>query len=159
VLRQRLPPNRNNDFWVDHATLLVTSYQHLTGQPLIDPTLPPVVTAATLFRAPFVVVSHDTAIDPVFNYGNRTALQLFEMTWAEFTHLPSRYSAEPLNREERSRLLKTVSEQGFIDNYQGVRISKTGRRFYIRQATVWNVVDEHGQNHGQAATFREWHWL
>jgi hypothetical protein len=65
-------------------------------------------------------------------------------------------SAEPLNREERQRLLDAVSKRGYIDDYAGVRVSRTGRRFQIAAATVWNVMDENGQRHGQAATFERW---
>ena len=45
-------------------------------------------------------------------------------------------------REERARLLETVARRGFIDDYSGVRISKTGRRFRIIRATVWNLLAE-----------------
>lgn len=152
-------PCAENLFLADHVMLLLKSYHTLTQQSLIEPGLVPAVTAENLFKAPFVVLSHNQAEDPVFNYGNQTALTLFEMSWDELTQLPSRYSAEPLNREARSRLLETVARQGFIDDYQGVRISKTGRRFYIEQATVWNVVDAQGQYSGQAATFKHWTWL
>ena len=52
-----------------------------------------------LFLAPFVVVSHAESGDPILNYGNRQALDLWEMTWAEFTATPSRLTAEPMNRD------------------------------------------------------------
>ena len=98
----------------------------------------------------------DTQRDPVFFYGNRAALDLFEMGAEEFVSLPSRFSAEPLVREERARLLAEVSARGFIDDYSGIRIAKTGRRFRIARATVWNLVDGIGAIHGQAATFSDW---
>ena len=109
-----------------------------------------------LFSAPFVVVSHANAEDPVLNYGNRQALVLWEMTWAELTAIPSRLTAEPANRTERARMLHQAEEHGFITDYKGVRISKSGRRFLVKQATVWNVLDEHGTKRGQAATFSRW---
>ena len=49
-----------------------------------------------------------------------------------------------------------VTSSGFIKNYAGVRISKTGRRFRIENATVWNLVDDDGTPRGQAAMFAEW---
>ena len=91
--------------------------------------------------------------DPVLNYGNAAALVLWEMPWAELTRTPSRLTAETPNREERARLLATVTARGFIDDYSGVRISKTGRRFRIAQATVWNLLDGCGNYSGQAALF------
>ncbi|MDQ6733057.1 MAG: MEKHLA domain-containing protein, partial [Nitrospirota bacterium] len=39
---------------------------------------------------------------------------------------------------------------------RGVRISKTGRRFLVEQALVWNVLDVDGKMVGQAATFSQW---
>lgn len=155
----RPEPSEANGFLDAHAGLLLRSFSRLTGRALVDPALPPQVQARVLFEAPFVVLSHDTASDPVFNYGNRTALHLFELTWEELTRLPSRRSAEPVHRDERQRLLTTVARQGYIDDYRGIRISKNGRRFLIERAVVWNVLDDDGTYHGQAATFSEWTFL
>lgn len=112
-----------------------------------------------LFRQPFVVLSHGTQDDPVLNFGNRAALELWEMSWDEFTATPSRITAEPVNREARSRVLEQVRQNGFTDSYRGVRISKRGRRFLVEQATVWNVLDEKDRYAGQAATFSLWRYL
>jgi hypothetical protein len=139
-----------------HASRLVRSHRLLTGRDLLPPEIPDEELGAHLFGAPFVVVSHAVAADPVFNYGNQAALELFEMTWEEFTVLPSRLSAEPMHRDERARLLEMVARQGYIDDYRGIRISKTGRRFFIERATVWNVLEESGAVIGQAATFGQW---
>lgn len=134
--------------------LLVTSYRRLTGREL--PLAPADDLATALWLAPAAIVAHGTEPDPVFFYGNRLALALFEMDFAHFTRLPSRLSAEPLLREERARLLGRVSREGFVDDYAGVRIAASGRRFRIERATVWNLVDEEGQRHGQAAMFEHW---
>ncbi len=72
--------------------------------------------------------------------------------------LPMIYSGAP-NREERARLLDQVTRQGCIDNYSGVRISKSGRRFRIERAIVWNLLADTGQVCGQAATFAQWEFL
>ncbi len=109
-----------------------------------------------LYVSPFVVASHINAEDPILNYGNRQALALWEMTWQEFTATPSRLTAEPLNQTERARMLEQAATQGVIMDYQGVRISRTGRRFLVKQATVWNVLDGYGITQGQAATFSQW---
>jgi len=84
------------------------------------------------------------------------ALELFGMDFAAFTRLPSRFSAEPLLREERALLLERVARDGFIDDYSGIRIAASGRRFRIERATVWNLVDAAGMRHGQAAMFAHW---
>lgn len=38
-------------------------------------------------------------------------------------------------------------------------IARTGRRFRIERATVWNLTDDAGRRCGQAATFRTWRYL
>lgn len=105
---------------------------------------------------PFALVSHDTAADPVFNYANRLALELFSMSWDEFTALPSRLSAEPVKQSERARLLEIVSQNGYIEDYSGIRIAKTGRRFMIKNTTIWNLITSDGSFYGQAALIRAW---
>ena len=62
------------------------------------------------------------------------------------------------NHTERARLLQQVTEHGFINDYSGVRISKTGKRFVIEQATVWNLIGTAGTICGQAATFSRWRY-
>ncbi len=106
-----------------------------------------------LWNAPRAIVAHGTEADPVFFYGNRLALQLFEMSFDEFVRLPSRLSAEPLAREERALLLDRVTRQGYVDGYSGMRIARSGKRFMIADGTVWNLVDEQGRLRGQAAVF------
>ncbi len=78
-----------------------------------------------------VFLSHGTQDDPILNYGNQAALDLWEMTWEEFTGMPSRLTAEPINREDRERFLLQVRQRGYIDTYRGVRISGSGHRFMI----------------------------
>ena len=116
----------------------------------------PAELAQRVFEAPFVLVSHGTEADPILNYVNAAALALWEMTWEELTRTPSRLTAEAPNREERARLLDAVTRRGFIDDYSGVRISKSGRRFRISRATVWNLLTETNQACGQAAMFDKW---
>ncbi len=134
--------------------MLVGSYAQLTGKPLIDDA-PADMTAlrTALWNAPRAIVAHDTEADPIFFYGNCLALDLFEMSFEEFTRLPSRLSAEPLAQEARMKLLEKVTQQGYVDNYSGLRIAKSGRRFMIADCTVWNLADENGGHHGQAAVF------
>ena len=106
--------------------------------------------------APFCVLAHDTAADPVFTYANRAAQRCFEYSWAEFTALPSRLSAEAPDRDARQHLLDQVSRQGYASGYRGVRVARSGRRFWIEDGTVWQLIDAAGVVHGQAATFPRW---
>ena len=142
-----------------HVAILCNSYRHWTGRMLLDNAHDPRTTVDALWTAPFAVVSHGTQPEPVFNYANQLALQLFEMSWEEFTVLPSRLSAEAPNQAERARLLDAVSRQGYIDNYAGIRIAKSGTRFMIRDATIWNLLTEAGEYYGQAALIRRWEVL
>jgi len=109
-----------------------------------------------LWSAARVIVAHGTEDDPIFFFGNDVALRAFEMSGAQFTALPSRLSAEPSQRQERQRLLDHVARDGFMADYAGIRVSASGRRFRIEGAIVWNLIDEAGAVHGQAATFDRW---
>jgi len=149
----------STDFVMAHTACLARSFQHWTGRELLPGVSSGPELAAGLFAAPFVVVSHGLEADPILNYGNQAALTLWEMTWEELTRTPSRLTAEAPNREERARLLAAVTRQGFIDDYTGVRIAKSGRRFRIARATVWNLLTTAGQPYGQAATFDHWKFL
>src|SRR5580658_8370686 len=115
------------DFVVAHTLSLARSFRRWTGRELFPGNFSAPELAEGIFRAPFVLVSHGTQADPILNYGNRTALALWEMSWDEFTRTPSRLTAEVPNREERARLLEAVTTKGFIDDYAGVRISRSGR--------------------------------
>ena len=148
---QAFPPPQMN--W------LISSFHHWTGRHLIDPKLSAESRARALFTAPFGVVAHNTDNDPIFNYGNQTALELFEIDWSTFTRLPSRQSAEPVNRQERDELMSRVTQQGYIDDYRGVRISSSGNRFMLEDAIVWNIIDDKADYRGQAAVFYEWSML
>ena len=136
--------------------MLVSSFKLLTGKNILAPDIENY--SRDLFFAPFAVISHGAENDPVFNYANQCALDLFDITWDEFIKLPSRFSAETDSQDERHRILKKVSEDGYADDYTGVRISNKGRRFQIKNATVWNVIDQ-DHCYGQAALIREWIFL
>ena len=139
-----------------HVQLLLDSFARLLGRELMSRAGSLEEQAERLFHAPFVVVSHGIEADPVLNYGNASALALWEMDFATLTRTPSRLTAEPVHRDERARLLERTLCDGYVDDYAGIRISSTGKRFRIEQAVVWNLVDAAGIRHGQAATFDRW---
>lgn len=141
------------------SQIIVNSFRQLLGYDLISQTDNSEQLAHNLFFAPFIVVSHGIKDDPILNYGNQAALKLWETSWDDLIKTPSRLTAEPVNRKTRAKMLQTAAQQGYIDNYQGVRISSTGRRFLIKQAIVWNLQDRLGNHCGQAATFSDWTYL
>ena len=148
-----------NPLVVAQIQMIARSLKHWTGRELMPGNYTPGEFAEKVFRAPLVLISHGIEPDPMLNFGNATALALWEMSWTELTHTPSRLTAEAPNREERTRLLAAVTARGFIDDYSGIRITRGGRRFRISRATVWNLLDENGNYSGQAATFSDWDFL
>jgi hypothetical protein len=141
------------------SQILATSFQGLLDRQLIDNYSTPEQLAEALFHAPFIVVSHGIQADPILNYGNQAALQLWDLSWDKFTQTPSRLTAEAENQAIREKMLTQVTNQGYIDNYSGVRISSAGRRFLIEKTVIWNLTDESGNSCGQAATFPDWDLL
>ncbi len=152
-------PAEENNFLVEHVLEIRNSYRQLLLKELIPDIQSDNQFAKQLFHAPFALVSHNTANDPVFNYANLKALALFDLNWKDFTALPSRLSAEPVNQAERERLLAEVTKKGYIEHYEGVRISSSGKRFQIKNAVVWNLTDKNKCYIGQAAWFDEWAFL
>jgi len=145
--------------------LMANSFQRFTGESILGKTdtgdLSDTTLSQAMFDAPQAIVSHGTEADPIFRYANARALALWEMDWDAFIHLPSRLSAEAANdiQSDRDTLLKAALATGWVDNYTGVRISSTGRRFDIRNTVLWNVVDDTDTHHGQAAFIRDWRFL
>ncbi|MBP9733402.1 MAG: MEKHLA domain-containing protein [Candidatus Omnitrophica bacterium] len=141
---------------------MMESYRRVLGEDLfagIDLTADPTSAAKALFEAPFVLASSDAAPDPILTYGNRRALELWELDWPSLTSLPGRHTAEAPERDERERFLSEVRANGFVRNYSGIRVTRTGRRFRIRNAVVWNLTNANGRFAGQAARFADWDWL
>ncbi|WP_114813045.1 MEKHLA domain-containing protein [Paraburkholderia kururiensis] len=136
----------------DFFRLLADSYRRLLNRSLVPDGMSAAEGAAWLYgEAPFGILAHNTAPDPVFVYGNRRAQAIFGYDWDELTALPSRLSAEPVERSERQAFLDQVTRDGFVSGYRGVRITKSGVRFWIEQATVWQLTDAAGNYRGQAA--------
>jgi len=152
-----MPPYRQPDI-IAYSSRIVESFRHWTGKDLIELADTPEMLAEKLYHAPFVLVSHGTQSDPIFRYANLTAQKLWSMTWDKFITLPSRLSAEPDAQEERERLIQRAQAHGFVDDYQGIRITSDGRQFHINDCILWNVVDEGLAKIGQAATFSTWHF-
>lgn len=150
------PAELEQAFYQSLGDLLFYSHHKLTGKYLIKNNINDTSRIVGLFNAPCAIVAHGMETDPIFNFGNRVALELFSLNWPEFIALPSRKSAEPLEREERKKLLDEVTHNGFINNYSGIRVASNGDRFLIEQAFVWNLIDDDGYYCGQAATFSKW---
>jgi hypothetical protein len=147
--------NQPQDLSVDPRffDLLASSYRRLVGKPLVDVGRG----AQWLYdEANFVVVAHNMDADPRFIYANQAAQICFEYSWDEFMVLPVRLTTEVPSRAERQALLDTVRRKGFAKGYRDLRVAKSGRRFWIEDGVVWQLVGKDGRTFGRAATFRKW---
>lgn len=144
--------------WVELSQVMLDSYQHWIGRDLITRTGSAEDDARALFEAPIVVVAHGTQPDPLLSYANRVALDLWEMDIETLLQTPSRLTAEPGHREERAAFMERTARDGHATGYTGIRVSRTGKRFRIRDAVIWNLVHD-GHLVGQAASFANWVFL
>lgn len=146
---------------IAQVQLILDNYCHWFKEELIPRNVAPVEQARVLFSAPFVVLSHNTQADPIYNYGNNTALTLWERSWDELLVMPSSQSAAPTAeiQNARNQLLQNSREMGYITDYSGVRYSKNGRRIRIKNVKVWDLLDISEQYRGQAAVFSKWTFL
>ena len=134
---------------------LASTYKQRTDLQLLGDRKVPVTEAVkALFYAPFVCCSHDD--NDTFNYANKAALNLWEFEWDDFIGMPSTKSADGEDEEiqkERRQLLDDALEKGVVYNYNGVRKSKNGKEFMVKDATLWTLVDRDGDKLGQAVKF------
>lgn len=103
----------------------------------------------------FVLITHGTESDPIFNYGNIAALEAFVRTWEDLRTIPSRQSVVFRSQDEeiRIKLLKTVTDTGFVEGATGIRVRGDDKFMRLVNAVVWNCYDNDGVYIGQAALF------
>jgi hypothetical protein len=139
------------------SNLILESHQRLFGKALLQ-AQGSRLAAQELFVLDRVVLCHDGSEDPQFIYANRAALLLFRRNWEGMVGMPSRLSASPQQRLKRGQLLEQARRQKALVDYGGERVDAQGRRFQIRGARLWNLVDEERHYRGQAACFSDWWW-
>lgn len=136
----------------DRLQLIAESFERLTGEPLA-------ADADHLWALEHAVLAHGTTSPPRFIYANRAALTLFRMPAAQMIGMESHRSAEPGLRAERQAMLGQLERSNIVTGYSGIRIAADGTRFAIEDAVIWNLVDDAGTRHGQAALLRHWQQL
>ena len=144
------------------AAMLLSSYRAAFTMKLIagaDPLNNRRLAAQELFATDQAVLAHDDDPDPRLIYANAAALHLWRRRWEDMIGLPSRLTAEPEERQERSMVLAAAARQGAMTGYRGTRIDSEGRRFRIEGACLWILHDPLGRTRGQAACFAGWWWL
>jgi hypothetical protein len=154
------------DPWTDdelrtRARWILRSYRRWAGEDLIPPASDPDADTDTddawaraLFDAPVAVLAHDTRPDPLCVYANAAALAAFELDIADAPAFPTRRTAEPEARAERSGALATADQLDLVTGYEGIRVSTSGRRFRLLDGRIWTLLDDDGNRVGQAAAFR-----
>jgi hypothetical protein len=136
---------------------IIGAYRHWFGEDLAPAALGLADAARWLYDdAPFCLLAHNAAADPRFVYANRAAQTCFEYDWSEMTSLPSRLSAEASDRRERQEFIARVARDGFATGYRGLRVAKSGRRFWIENVAMWQLTDAAGAVRGQAAVYNAW---
>ncbi len=149
---------------IQRTELIISSFEHWLGHSLFhefnvtDVKNSPIDIAKQLFKADFIVASHGIESDPIFNYGNQKALDMWELSWEEFIQTPSRKTAEEVEQKERERLLAETTKKGF-SHFSTIRITRTGKRFKINNGIVWNVIDDQQTYQGQAAVYSDFYFL
>ena len=141
---------------IQHTKLLLKSFNKCTGESLLEEILDDASNSFLLYHASFVVVSFGVEQDPGYNYANLKAQEIWETDWEQFTSTPLRLVEEETGAAER---LEEEGRKGFISNYSGVLRSDGDKRFIIKDATLWNLVDESGRHYGQAAIFSNGQFL
>lgn len=137
--------------------LLLHSWQNRLGTSLSPSGLDVRAAARWIYEdAPFCLLVHNTSSDPRFVYANLTAQACFEYDWDAITRLPSRMSADISDQPQRQGFVDTVSRQGFATGYRGLRVSRSGRRFWIEDVTMWQLTDASDTLRGQAAVYARW---
>jgi len=76
------------------------------------------------------------------------------MSLSDMLGMESKNTAEKPLQNGRELLLARVMQEGYIDNYSGVRIDSLGKRFMIKKAVVFNLINTEGEIRGQACVFR-----
>jgi hypothetical protein len=143
---------------VEHSALLIQSYEDICGKKF------PISSingnfSRDLYESDYVLVSHGTEKDPVFNYANLAAQSLWKMNWETFTQMPSRLSAKNDKVTTRAIALQNALAKGYVFDYEGIRVDALGREFYIQHVILWNLMDKSGTFKGQAAMFNRWEYL
>jgi len=149
-------PDASNHYCLEHVSILLNNLKKWSGFDLAGEFG---ISAGELgkgvFEAEFCLLSSDLSAEPVLNYGNQRALDLWEMSWEELTSTRSRDTARADRQSDRDGLMLQVDEKNFITGYSGERISKTGKEFLIKDVTIWNLFDDDGKPYGRAAWFKD----
>jgi len=145
-------PSPANSYQTAFVARLVASFARAIGGDLMaEAALDPAQLGQSAWEGCFALLTHD--MSATLNYANRFTLDLWDMDWETMRRTPSRLTAPEKDRAERGHLMAAVARDGFVRNYTGRRVSRSGKLFLIQQATVWTMTDESGAEFGTGAFF------
>jgi len=152
-----------------HVSILDSSLRKLTGQGVIERmnltsdslSINDIMESKDLIydricsNKRYVLISHDTNDDPIYNFGNKAALKAFVREWDDLLIFPSRESVVLQSKDEQLRieLMKKVTNDGYAENASGIRVRGDGKFIKLQNAVVWNCYDKDDIYIGQAALF------
>lgn len=146
-------PATDNDWQAGFVARVAASFGRVTGGDLIaEAGLDPAMLGRSAWDGNFALLTHD--LNAILTYGNRFALDLWEMDWQTLVSTPSRLTAPEEDRAARAAIMAQVERDGFTRAYSGRRVSRSGRLFLIENATVWTMRDEKGAGFGTGAFFK-----
>lgn len=143
-------PAAANRYQAAFIVRVAQAFRRATGRNLpLDPAAP----GESAWFGDFALLTHRGGAEAVLNYGNLFAQALWACDWEDFTRLPSSATAPQGGREARAAMMDRVMREGFVSGYDGERVAADGRRFAIRDVTIWRLRDDAG-DFGVAAFFR-----
>lgn len=149
-------PTEANEFDQKFIVNVLDSYHRVTGLSLIEQeSLEVGKIGRSVYFGNFALLTHRGGDEAILNYGNQFALRLWEHDWRSFTSTPSTMTAPPNDRESREKLMNEVGRKNFATGYDGRRVSRSGKLFVIKNATIWRLLDDKGEPFGVGAYFRE----
>ena len=146
-------PSAANAWQGAHVARVVAAFARVTGGDLVaEAGLDPAALGRSAWEGNFALLTHDT--NAILTYGNRFALDLWEMDWETLVRTPSRETAPEEDRAARAQIMAAVDRDGFTRSYTGRRVSRSGKFFRIENATVFTLRDEEGAGFGTGAFFK-----
>ena len=149
-------PDEKNRFHEAHMLLVLESLKKLSGRDLLaEWNLPGTKLGEEIFFGEFYLLTHDGTDEALLNYANKCALDAFEMNWEQFQGMPSSHTARAENQKEREKMMRRVREEGFVTGYEGLRVTRNNREFWIRNGIIWQISAPDDANYGVAAYFTD----
>jgi hypothetical protein len=146
-------PTPDNNYQANFIARVVRAFARVTGGDLIaEAGLDPAELGKSAWEGQFALLTHDPGA--ILTYGNRFALDLWEMDWETLVRTPSRQTAPDEDRAARDVIMAEVERSGFTRSYAGRRVSHSGKLFRIENATVFTLIDEEGAGFGTGAFFK-----